>query len=140
MFFFSVCPCIFAFSIKMTSKKLISASSVMQLKNKKSHISFLKSEIVLSKRITDFLWLIIASFINNVPFPTRVLHRTPRHRCLLYYLFGRFTMRQLRGCNCWGVRYCINSNHILHLAYLVVIIINVRDLKTECDRRCRDRF
>ena len=89
-----------AFSIKMTPKKLISVSSMMQLK-KKSLVSFLNSEVVLSKRITRFPLLIIASFINNVPIPTHVLHQTPRLRCLLEYLLGRKTARQLGDAILW---------------------------------------
>ena len=66
-----------ALSIKMNQKK----SSVTQFKkNKKSLVSFLNNEVVLSKRVTVFPWLIIASFINNVPIATHVLHQTPRHR------------------------------------------------------------
>ena len=38
---------------------------------------------------TDFLWLIIARFINNLPIATCVLHQTHRHQCLLEYLLGR---------------------------------------------------
>ena len=89
----------------------------------KSLVSFLKSEIVLSKRITDFPWLIIAGY-----------NQTPRHWCL------SFGMNYLRGGNCWGVRYCIHSNRISDLAYWVIVIIIVRDLERWCNRQCWDRF
>ena len=39
--------------------------------------------------------LIIASFINNVPIAARVLHEIHRHWCLLEYVLGKKTARQL---------------------------------------------
>ena len=45
--------------------------------------------------LTHKMWLIISSFINNVPSATCVLHQTPQHWFLLDYLLGRKTARQL---------------------------------------------
>ena len=51
-----------------------------------NHVSFFTSEIVLSKRITYFPWLIIAIFFNNVPIAMPVLHQTPDISvCLIYF-------------------------------------------------------
>ena len=79
--------------------------------------NLLKSEIAFSKCISDFPRLIIASFINNAPIET--------HQCLLY-LLGRNTARQLRGRNCWGVRYCIHGKHISHIRLLSLLLSEIR--------------
>ena len=71
-------------------QKLISGSSMLP-----SLVSFLNIEVVLSNRITGSLWVIIACFINNIPITICALHQTPQHQCLLEYLLGRNTARQL---------------------------------------------